>query len=141
MFLITRKIILFVLLLTYSIAKSQVSATACKVTAQIDVLIDSVFGRIDGDGWSHVEIIYCGPCYYLRAVDSSYEILGFTTKAELINGKINEASVPSKYFAMHPFAQMNLLFAKKDTDVKFYCIEARHNGGTYHLKPFSIISK
>lgn len=139
MFFTKRKIFFFTLLFSCVLTNAQLKnpSQECKTTAEVDVFIDTFHGEIE---YGHA-IITCDSCFYLRAVDSTYEIVGFKTKAELSTGKINEASAGGKYFAIYPYAEMNLLFAKKGTPIYFYCIMAKSNGETYYLKAFFITKK
>ena len=133
----SRNFFLLVLLFVGFVGQCQItSGKGCEATTNVEVLFDSTFKQLTDN--PHV-VIQCGPCHFLRAADSSYQILGFTMKSELITGEIKERDVSGNFLINNAYAHTDLFFLKKGTYIYFYCIKAQKQGQVYYLKPFSIL--
>ncbi len=107
----SRNFFLLVLLFVGFVGQCQItSGKGCEATTNVEVLFDSTFKQLTDN--PHV-VIQCGPCHFLRAADSSYQILGFTMKSELITGEIKERDVSGNFLINNAYAHTDLFFFEK----------------------------
>ena len=135
--------ILFLILIVFTSFSSNAqrdTGRQCKITKDIEVIIDSFFTKRDSS-LSGEFIIYpiCNPCYLLKTQDREYKIVSFVLQIEQSDTGVFEIDIEGDTLVHNGVLIQALRQRKMDMNpVYFYCIKAKDKtGNVFILKPFS----